>query len=389
MKILFAVHTYEPDHNGVQAVTKYIAEGLTKWHHVKVIVGVNAENYASEAYPVMEQINGVEIERIHAELRNNHRFEGDRERYYKAISDWQPDILICVCVQSWPYDWIIEKIDQIKCKKVLFTHGFSAYMETYPFGHDILGGHIHALKDHIYWKQYYKKSVAYFRKFDLVTYLAKSSSSYHFALRHHLTNGMILGNAVEEALFDNSSLDRVQPDCGTVFIYVANYDANKNHQMVLDAFYQADIRDSSRLILIGGHDNGFYQELIRKQKEMDQISGKWNVQILYGLQRNEIMKQLQNADVFVCASKHEEYPVMLCEAAAKGLAIISTDVGNADEFPEISLVHSVEEMAKQISLLDKDHALRIRKGTALRNFASANFHISDKVEAFNTVLENL
>ena len=159
--------------------------------------------------------------------------------------------------------------------------------------------------------------------------------------------------------------------------------------MVLDAFYQADIRDGSRLILIGGHDNSFYHELICKQKEMDQVSEKRNVQILYGLQRKEIMEQLQSADVFVCASKHEEYPVMLCEAAAKGLAIISTDVGNAEEFPEISLVHSIGEMAVQMSLLDKDHALRIRKGTALRSFACANFHISDKVEAFNTVLENL
>lgn len=388
MKILFAVHTYYPDHNGVQAVTQYISEGLAQWHQIKILVGVKADNLGTTPYPVHENHNGVEIERIDAELGRKHQFIGNKEYYYEAINKYAPDILVCVCVQSWPYDWIIDRIDQIPCKKVLYTHGFSAYSKNYPFDKDILGLHLNALSDHIYWKNYYEKNAIYFKKFDLITYLTESSSSFQFASEHHLCNSMILGNAVEDELFNNCSLDREISTEVTVYIYIANYDENKNHKMVLDAFYQANVRNS-KLILIGGKKNIFYDSLLKQKEMLDDHFGKKSVEILYGIARNEIMNYLYRADIFVCASKHEEYPLMLCEAAAKGLAIISTEVGNASDFPGIDCVNSMEEMVKQMVILGENHGLRVKKGKMLREFACKNFVINDKINLFRHALENI
>lgn len=38
MKIVFAVHTYYPERNGVQAVTQYLAEGLARRQHDVLII---------------------------------------------------------------------------------------------------------------------------------------------------------------------------------------------------------------------------------------------------------------------------------------------------------------------------------------------------------------
>lgn len=38
MRIIFAVHTYYPAHNGVQAITQYMAEGLAKLHHEIMVI---------------------------------------------------------------------------------------------------------------------------------------------------------------------------------------------------------------------------------------------------------------------------------------------------------------------------------------------------------------
>ena len=38
MKIVFAVHTYYPERNGVQAVTQYLAEGLARRQHDVLVI---------------------------------------------------------------------------------------------------------------------------------------------------------------------------------------------------------------------------------------------------------------------------------------------------------------------------------------------------------------
>lgn len=381
MKILFAVHTYYPDKNGVQMVTEYIAEGVAKQHDVEMLVGISASKKESIGrYPKYEEHNGVKIHRIHAELSNNHIFIGDKKEYISQIHREDIDMLVVICTQSWPFDWIIPELDRIRCKKVLYSHGFSAYRDQYPLVQDVLGGHFNAFRDHLYWKHYYKECYKHLQRFDLVTYLSKSSSSYKYSLEHNLLNGVLLGNAVEESMFDNCSLEHIDESVeGMKYIYIANYDANKNHMMLLHAFYEA-AGYADTLTMIGSMGSDFYDALVKENNILSNDGEDTRVKILFGVDRQGIREALEYSDVFVCTSLHEEFPLMLCEAAAKGLGIISSDVGNASEFDGIVTFSDYNGLCSAIK--SYTYETRIVSGRKLRKYAEQNFRIDDKVKVF-------
>jgi len=387
MKILFAVHTYYPEHNGVQFVTQYIAEGLAVDNQVSVITGVSKDTSTTE-YLNTEEINGVLIQRIYVQLGKGHVFSGDKKKYLQIIEKYRPDIFICVCTQSWTFDWIINYLDEIKCKKVLYTHGFSAYMGHYPFLRDVIGAHIFALYNHMYWNWYYKRCWKYLKKFDLVTYLSKSSSSYSYSIKYNLVNSLILGNAVDDRMFEQCSLNNRKKSQEIGFIYVANYDENKNQQMALEAFYKAITGDAT-LTLIGTKRNKYYQNLLGINCNLAKKYGNKGVSILVGISRDEIMCIEANSDVFICSSKHEEFPIMLCEAAAKGLAIISTNVGNISSFPNVDVVNDINEMADCITIYSNNRNKRVEAGESLRNYAQMHFREYDKINQFEKALYKL
>lgn len=106
MKILISVHTYYPDKNGVQMVTQYIAEGLAKKHEVKVITELK-ENYLRK-----EIYNNVSIERIKINSFDG-KFTGEKNKYLSFIKDYNPKVLIVVCTQSWPFDWVMHKLNDM------------------------------------------------------------------------------------------------------------------------------------------------------------------------------------------------------------------------------------------------------------------------------------
>ena len=111
MRILIAVHTYYPDKNGVQAVTQYIAEGLAKTHEVLVVTELK------ENHTTAEIKNNVKIERIKIH-KKGYKFKGEKKKFFKIIDNYAPDVLISVCTQSWPFDWLWRIIDQLQC----YTH---------------------------------------------------------------------------------------------------------------------------------------------------------------------------------------------------------------------------------------------------------------------------
>ena len=48
MRIIFAVHTYYPAHNGVQAITQYMAEGLAKLHHEIMVISEKKNGFVEQ-----------------------------------------------------------------------------------------------------------------------------------------------------------------------------------------------------------------------------------------------------------------------------------------------------------------------------------------------------
>ncbi len=111
--------------------------------------------------------------------------------------------------------------------------------------------------------------------------------------------------------------------------------------------------------------------------------------VIYGPSHKEIMSLLRNSEVFLCGSKKEQYPLMLCEAAALGLAIISTDVGHAKSLPGSEIVTDYEDMAVKINELSYYPEKLKANGQMLREYAKENYVIEDKTATFENLLEGL
>lgn len=386
MRILIAVHTYYPDRNGVQNVTEYLAEGLAKNGANEVLV----LSQMKEGYETCEVHNEVSIIRLEAEQRD-FRFFGDDVKYISTIKEYAPDVLVCVCLQSWQFDWLRPHLDELTCKKVLYTHGSSAYFDYYPIKEDILGLHLKALHYHNYWKKYYSKAFEYMAKFDRVVYLSENNSSYRYAVKNGLENGIIIPNAVSDEYFEDCVYEdpsRFSLRGKTNLLYVANYDENKNQKDVLRAYYKAETNYVT-LTLMGGQNRGYFEELIKLNDELSEKSEMSKATIFYAPSHKEIMKQMKESDVFLCGSKKEQYPLMLCEAAAMGMAIISTDVGHAKELPGCVVVADYDDMAAKINELSSSPKVLKENAMKLREYAESHYRIEDKIKLFEGLLKDI
>ena len=168
---------------------------------------------------------------------------------------------------------------------------------------------------------------------------------------------------------------------------MANYDSNKNQKKLLRAFYSSAIPGST-ITFIGGTDNQYYKELVEENENLKKTGQQICVNILYGIPRKEISTYLSDSDIFVCTSKHEEYPVMLCEAAAKGLAVISSNVGHAKEMDGCIVAESIGEFIDAMRYLAQNPNVRYNNGKKLRQYAELHCRRQDKIRQFNDVIEN-
>ena len=377
MRIMFAVHTYYPARNGVQMVTQYMAEGLALRHDVLVITELKEGNGTEKR----AEFAGVRIERIRVR-RKGYRFIGDRDVLLRRIIDWSPDILISVCTQSWPFDWLWGELEKLPCHKVLYTHGYSGLMEKWPLWEDLTHMRLHAFLYHAYWKWYYDRAYRYIAQYDLVTYLSEDDAACVYGRAHGLTNGSVLCNAVEDMFFEAAELKDRTAERGQEygdglvrFICVSNYDENKNQEMILDSFQKARLKQA-KLTFIGSSENEYYRKLVAIAQQMPEGS----VTFLTGIDRTEIPLHLARADVYICGSRKETYGMALCEAAAVGLPVISTPVGIAPQMEGCLIVHSVNEMSEAIRLLSISSQERMIRGRKLRSYAQAHYRVQDKIE---------
>lgn len=389
MKIMFLASSYWPAQDGVSQVTRYLAEGLAKKHEVFVIA--TRKNYREK-----EERNRVRIMRIYAK-RNQFtcQYQGEKKRVRESIQRYQPDVLIIVGVQTWGYDWLKIKLKQLPGKKMLMTHGCSCLRE-YKVWEQIKGLHFRRqivadllrVNNEWYWKKYQRTLAKDMARFGLVSYLFDGEDLYKYSKCAGLQNGMILENATEDFFFDRKAYV-VDEKKEIVFINVSTYEERKNQKMILQAYHAANL-PNTRLILIGSKETAYYRELVEMKEKMEAGSDlNGCVDIYAGLTRDRVLELYQSADIYVSASSWEAMSISICEAAAAGLLILSTNVGHVAQIPGVLFFDSAEELGELMKRAYREPDMRRENGMRANVYAEENYRIQKKVEQLESALIRL
>lgn len=389
MKIMFLTGSYWPAQDGVSQVTQYLAEGLARKHEVRVIA--TRKNFLRE-----EKINAVEIERI--ETRRNTYLcyiQGEKKKARQSIMEFQPDILIIVGIQNWGYDWFKGELDRLPGKKMLMTHGASCLgeyrvwecLKQVRFRRQIVADLIKVNYER-YWKKYQKTLPRDMARFDLISYLFEGEDLYKHMQRAGLKNGMVLENATEDFFFERKAY-LINDSKEIVFINVSTYEERKNQKMILEAFYEANL-PGTKLILIGSRENEYYRGLVEKKKNIEKNGDfRGKIEICVGLPREEVLEIYQNADIYVSASSWEAMSISLCEAAAAGLLILSTNVGHVAQIPGVLFFDEKEGLINMMLKAYQEPEVRRTNGMLANAYAEENYRIQKKVDLLESALIEL
>ncbi len=386
MKIMVAVPCYWPSQDGVTHITKYLAEGLAGRGH-EVLVYTSAGDGGLQVLPERESHGGVSIERTRVYVRWPLRLKGrdgnsTRRKYYERILSFQPDVLIVVCAQTWTLDWLIPCLDRIKCAKVFYSHGYSGLGQTHLIWEKLKRRNILGVYEQWRIKRYYDKLYRVIGRFDLAVYLSELNNSYLYAQEKGLLNGKVLENAIEDAFLEEDMCHAEefcrQPEIR--FLYIANYNENKNQDMLLKAFCEAKLENAA--LQFAGFEENEYLRTLREHaaKWLPEGTSK-KVVFHVHLSREQIYGLYRESHVFVCTSRSENCPIVHCEAAAAGMAVISTDVGDVRLKDGILLVHDAEELKCAMERLAADRGELYERGQRLRVYMlGRKCRVKDKVD---------
>ena len=139
-----------------------------------------------------------------------------------------------------------------------------------------------------------------------------------------------INNVVDDFFFDKSTYRNIDlSNRPKRFLHVSCFDERaKNVSGLLRAAKMlSEKRQDWQLVMVGtGID---YEEIRAYERDLEIPEGliRWTGE----LTPREVADEMHRADVFVLSSRYETYGVVLAEAAAAGMQIVSTPVGIAEE----------------------------------------------------------
>jgi glycosyltransferase involved in cell wall biosynthesis len=148
---------------------------------------------------------------------------------------------------------------------------------------------------------------------------------------------------------------------GIVFFSLAYLVDGKGMDLLLKAFKEA-FNNENVYLRIGGEGNQ-KENLLNLSKELD-VEKK--VSFLGALDRNDVVKEMNNCDGFVLASEYETFGVVYIEALALGKPVLGTENGGAEDIIKNyngiivenhnhkALVNGLKEFAQKLQSFDSD-----------------------------------
>ena len=177
----------------------------------------------------------------------------------------------------------------------------------------------------------------------------------------------IVKNAIDTKLFLFNKKKRALirknlgiPDSKLVIGHVGRFNYPKNHDFLIDIFYEIQKLNKNSILLLVGI--GDLETSIKEKVVRLRLADK----VMFMGKRNDVNELMQAMDVFVFPSNYEGLPVTLVEAQASGLPVIkSSNVPDQCALTplvvSLSLELSASDWAKAIIKIEKGY---VRKSTS-------------------------
>lgn len=377
-KLLICVDSFWPFQDGVSIVTQYLAKGIQRRGN-EVMVYTNKRGMDLRDREIFE---GIIIKRHSVVSHWPMSITGtddnsNPQSYMQVISEFEPDVLLIESYGNWQLDWLFDRIKLIDCKKILHFHSIYPDGEKYHIINSLLKRNYYNAKVDYQVRKYWKKAWKEIKFFDLVLHLYKNSGSWNACLQHDINQNAVLENAVDDIFFSEEMYHKHCQKDETIFLSVANYNDNKNQKMIIEAYKTASLKGKTKLICIGNRETKYLEML---QEAADKVNEEGKKVILYvGLERRQVLDEFREADVLVLSSKREGSPVVLREAAATAMGIISTNTGDAELIDGVEIVYGIDDMVNSMVKM-QDAAYRKNMGERARNWAMKHCDRNEKVE---------
>jgi len=284
--------------------------------------------------------NGVNIIEFKVYGGFGNYYRGETKEYRKFILNFDCDVIINECVQTWTTDLILKDLKNLKPKKILHSHGFSllSYRTKNPWAY---------IKSKFYYYSLHK----FLKDYNHIFLLHDKTVETTYLNNYGIKSFSYLPNGINEQFLSN--VGKIEKT-NKYLLSISNYYPMKNQEYLLEAFYMSSTK--YKLVLIGSSIlKNYLKKLKILKSKFDEKYGYRSVDFLFNISREDTIHYLEGATLFLHSSKLEVFPMVIVESMAKGVPFVSTDVGNVKMLKGGYAINNVQEMAITIDrILDNE-----------------------------------
>jgi len=264
-------------------------------------------------------MNGVAVASFAVSGNSVNGLEGDVTGYERFLLESRFDIVVNFAAQQWATDIALPLLPSITGRKVFVPTGFSG---------------LYSLR----YQDYFRKLPEFMRQYDMNVFLSECYRDITFARKHGIAKTLLIPNGASADEFLGPVTDiRSQMGIPTdhfLILHVGSHTGLKGHEEAMEIFRQADIRDST-LLIVGNEPPGGCGSLCLSRAEQLNASARFRGDdkriVVTPLSRPETVSAYHAADLFMFPSNIECSPIVLFECMASRTPFLVTDVGNCAE----------------------------------------------------------